>query len=332
MQAESGKLPQPIPSKAPMFRRSWLLLSLALLAGCASSDPKKPQGKFDPELEAKEKKKLDSEASRNEFHAVLLQLDQALDGYVRAINNSGVPRYDTERDQLDRLLRQLVSGKPQGTNATKLMALATDGSEPYYQGIALAALGFCDRSDAMATILQGAQLEDEQLVDRAVLGLAILHDPRTPPGVVARVVENDKHNERGRIGAAWALIRLQENSLRADEIVPVWLRLLQGDKDQHPLLLANALRGLGFTRSPEHAALVAKYTSHPTPRVRMNAAIALGRMNAQAQYESLIAMLGPGETVENVRLAARKALQQLAGNVDRGYDIDLWRREFQRGS
>ncbi len=315
-----------------MLRCSWLPLLLTVLVGCASSDPKKSAGTFDPTLEAAAQKKIDSEAARNEFHAVLLQIDQALDGYVRAVNNSGVARYDTERDQLDRLLRQFVSGKPEGSNATKLIALASDGSDPYRQGIALAALGFCDRSDAMATILQGAQLEDEQLVDRAVLGLAILHDPRTPPGVVARIVENDKHNERGRIGAAWALIRLQENSLRVDEIVPVWLRLLQGNKDQHPLMIANALRGVGLTRSAEHAALVAGYTSHPTPRVRMNAAIALGRMNAQAQYESLITMLGPTETVPNVRLAARKALQQLAGDVDRGYDVDLWRREFRRGS
>lgn len=313
-----------------MLRRPWLPLSLALFAACASSDPKKANGQFDPQLEAQEQKKLDSEAARNEFHAVLLQIDQALDSYVRAINNSGIARYDTERDQLDRLLRQLVSGKPAGVNTEKLVALAGDGSDPYRQGIALAALGFADRSDAMTVILQGAQLQDEQLVDRAVLGLAILHDPRTPPGVIARVVEDEKHNERGRIGAAWALVRLQENSLRVDEIVPVWLRMLSGDKDQHPLLIANALRGLGFTRNPQHAAVAAKFTSHPTPRVRMNAAIALGRMNAQDQFENLLTMLGPAETVPNVRLAARKALQQLAGNVDRGYDVALWRREFQR--
>ena len=313
-----------------MLRRPWLPLSLALFAACASSDPKNASGQFDPDLEAQEQKKLDSEAARNEFHAVLLQIDQALDSYVRAVNNSGIARYDTERDQLDRLLRQLVSGKPAGVNTEKLVALAGDGSDPYRQGVALAALGFADRSDAMTIILQGAQLQDEQLVDRAVLGLAILHDPRTPPGVVARVVEDEKHNERGRIGAAWALVRLQENSLRADEILPVWQRMLSGDKDRHPLLVANALRGLGLTRNPQNAELAAKFTTHPTPRVRMNAAIALGRMNAQDQYESLLTMLGPAETVPNVRLAARKALQQLAGNVDRGYDVALWRREFQR--
>ncbi len=314
-----------------MLCRPWLPIALALFTACASSDPKSTTGTFDPELEKQEQGKLDSEAARNEFHAVLLQMDQALDSYVRAVSNSGIARYDTEREQLDRLLRQLVSGKPAGSTTEKLVALAGDSSDPYRRGIALAAMGFADRSDAMSVILQGAQLEDEQLVDRAVLGLAILRDPRTPPGVIARVVENEKHNERGRIGAAWALVHLQENSLRADEILPVWLHILEGDKDQHPLLLANALRGLGFTRNAKHAELVAKYTSHPTPRVRMNAAIALGRMNAQDQYESLLTMLGPGETTPNVRLAARKALQQLAGNVDRGYDVALWRREFQRG-
>lgn len=312
-----------------MPNRRWLPLLVCLCACAGSPKPTEP-GQFDPGFEAEEKKKLDADAARQDFQNVLLQLDQALDSYVRAVSNAGVARYDTEREQLDRLLRQLVSGKPPGSNAQKLIALASDGTDPYRQGIALAALGFCDRSDTMQVILQGAQLGDQNLVDRAVLGLAILRDPRTPPGVIAKVVEDTAHNEAGRIGAAWALVHLQENSLRADEIVPVWVRLLEGNRDQHPLLLANALRGIGFSRDGTHAKLVASFTTHPTPRVRMNAAVALGRMNAQEHFEALLAMLSPGETVPNVRLAARKSLQQLAGNVDRGYDVALWRREFER--
>ncbi|MEQ1633583.1 MAG: HEAT repeat domain-containing protein [Planctomycetota bacterium] len=314
-----------------MFSRPWLSL-LLFLSACASAEPDAPKGEFDPKIEEKAVARQEAVEAGKEFDKVLLQLDQALDIYVRAVSNAGIARYDTERDQLDRLLRQLVSGQPEGSNTHKLVALASDGSEPYFQGIALAALGFADRSDAMSVILQGAQLTDENLVDRAILGLAILRDPRTPPGVIARVVEDQKHNERGRIGAAWALVHLQENSLRSDEIVPVWLRVLEGDKDQHPLLLANALRGLGLTRDAKYAEDAAKFIGHPTPRVRMNAAVAIGRMNAQGQFEALLTLLGPGETVPNVRLAARKALQQLAGNVDRGYDVALWRREFERGS
>jgi hypothetical protein len=64
--------------------------------------------------------------------------------------------------------------------------------------------------------------------------------------------------------------------------------------------------------------------------VRINAAIALGRMNAQNQYEKLLELLSPAETVPNVRLAARKALQALAGGTDHGYEVELWRREFDR--
>ena len=314
-----------------MLARPWLSL-LLLLPACASAEPAGPKGEFDPKIEEQALARKQAAESGKEFDKVLLQIDQALDSYVRAVSNADIARYDTERDQLDRLLRQLVSGRPEGINTTKLIALASDGTDAYFQGIALAALGFADRSDTMSVILQGAQLTDQNLVDRAVLGLAILRDPRTPPGVIARVVEDQKHNERGRIGAAWALVHLQENSLRSDEIIPIWQRILEGDKDQHPLLLANGLRGLGLTRDPRYAAAVARFTIHPTPRVRMNAAVAIGRMNAQDQFECLLTLLGPSETVPNVRLAARKALQQLAGNVDRGYDVALWRREFERGN
>jgi len=254
-----------------------------------------------------------------------------MDSYVRSVSNSGVPRYDTERTRLDRLLRQLVSGEPPGTNTQKLIALASDGADPYFQGIALAALGFADRSDVMPVILQGAQLSDPQLVDRAVLGLAILGDPRTPPGVIAAVIRSKDHHEEGRIGAAWALVALQEKSLHVDQIIPVWLEILDAGPDQHPLIVANAVRGLGLTRDVQHADRVAKSLANPTPRVRINAAVALGRMNAQKQYEKLLELLGPAETVPNVRLAARKALQALAGGVDRGYEVELWRREFERG-
>jgi hypothetical protein len=63
----------------------------------------------------------------------------------------------------------------------------------------------------------------------------------------------------------------------------------------------------------------------------MAAALALGRMNAQGSWKKLLELLGPQETVQNVRLVARKALAALAGGVDHGYDIDAWRKTFDRG-
>jgi hypothetical protein len=308
---------------------------LVVLAACASAEPDPSGRTFDPELEkslaTSDQQKAAADSARKDFNSVLVQLDHAMESYVRAVSNSGVPRYDVERERLDRLLRQLVSGDPPGTNTQKLIALAGDGTDPWFQGIALAALGFADRSDVMPVILQGAQLGDPQLVDRAVLGLAILGDARTPPGVISKVALDENHHDEGRVGAAWALVVLQEKSNHVDQIIPVWLQILDGGPAEHPLLVANAVRGLGLTRDTKYADRVTKCLEHPSPRVRINAAIALARMNAQREYEKLLSLLGPGETSANVRLAARKALQTLAGGVDHGYQIELWRREFERG-
>ncbi len=305
------------------------LLSL-LLHACAGADPEAPTGTYDASLEAAERAKRESTGIPKEDAALLLQIDQAMDSYVSALSNTGAPTWDTKRERLERLLRQLVSGNPAGANTRKLIALASDGTDPFYQGIALAALGFADSGDVMPVILQGAQLSDPDLVDRAVLGLALLADPRTPPGVVAAVMNDERHPEAGRINAAWALVTLQKKSLHAAEIVPLWRRMLDGGGDVHPLLLANALRGLGIARDPADAELAARFLTHPTPRVRMMAAAALGFMNAQGQVEKLLLLLAPSETTPNVRLAARMALRELAGGVDRGYDVERWRQEFQR--
>jgi HEAT repeat protein len=278
-----------------------------------------------------EQQKQAADAARRDFANVLLQIDQSLESYVGLLNSRGVPRADQDAERVEKLLRELVSGKPPGSNTERLMALAADSTDRNRQAVALAALGFADRADAMPVILQGAQLGDPLLVDRAVLGLALRRDPNTPPGVVAAVLQNEKHPEQGRVQAAWALYTLQENNYKADEIAETWRRILGSETRQHPLIVATAVRGLGLARSPADGPLVAKYLNDPVPKVRVNAAVALGRMNAQDQIEALLKLLGPTETVPNVRLAARKALQALAGGVDRGYEVEVWRREFDRG-
>ena len=319
---------------------SFLPLLLGLGA-CAAADPNVDLSEFeryfDQELVDSEKAKAQRDKERNEFDRVLVQIDQAIDSYVRALNHRGIPSQDLKVEQLDRLLRQLVNGKspdvarPSNPNRPKqLIALASGSPHERRQAIALAALGFSDHSQAMTVMVQGAQLDNPVLVDSAVLGLALLKDPRTPPGVIAAIAENPNYHEEGRINAAWALYTVQQNSLKAAQITPVWLRLLSGNDDVHPGIVGTAVRGLGATRNPEHAPVVARFLRHPTPRVRLNATIALGRMNAQGMHEQLIELLEPGETAQNVRLGARKALQALAGGTDRGYDPELWRREFDR--
>ena len=99
-----------------------------------------------------------------------------------------------------------------------------------------------------------------------------------------------------------------------------------------PWILIQALRGLGRLRNGEHAPAAVPYLTHPTPMVRLAAAVSLGYLRNRDVNEALIARLGPVETNANVRLAVRKALQALAGGIDRGYDVKEWRRVFETGS
>lgn len=326
-----------------MIRSSALLTLLALpFAACSSTPTLRTEA--DPTLEKLEKDRVASDKSRRRFEQVLVKLDQAMESYAMALANQGDPRADKQADKIAKYLQDLVleneaipmGADPNayeiGANLRLLRGVAADSSEPRQQGIALAALGFSGRHDVANLIEQGTMSDDPDIVDKAVFGLAILRAPNTLPGPLAAIVENDKHPEDGRVQAAWALYRVQTATTNPDEIVQYWRRFLTTEKNRMPAgVQVTAVRGLGLTGDPKNADLVAPLLRHPVPRLRMASALALGRMNAQDHWEDLLRLLEPSESVQNVRLHARKALAALAGNKDYGYDLAAWRKVFDRG-
>jgi hypothetical protein len=324
-----------------MARIPLLLLPFAL-AACSTTPPDKSA--IEQEFLQDRKNDLLEDQKRREFNAVLLRLEQTLDQYVRALSNQGEYRADQQIEALSKSIYDTVMDVPAvnlkrrsdvvpGETFRRLLARGADGSSPPQQGVALAALGFSGQQEVMPVIVQGTLSADPLVVDRAVLGLAVLRDPATPPGVLAAIVQNGKHPEDGRVQAAWALYRIQTANERAPEIVAIWQKLLtEAPNALPPGVLPSAVRGLGLTRDPAHAELVASFLNHPTPRVRMMAALALGRMNAQGYWSQLLGLLGTQEAVQNVRLHARTALTALAGGVDHEYDVAAWRKAFERGS
>ena len=54
----------------------------------------------------------------------------------------------------------------------------------------------------------------------------------------------------------------------------------------------------------------------------MAVAVALGRIRSEDSLPILFMLLGPAESNQNVKLATRKALQELAPGTDRGYEPD----------
>lgn len=330
------------PSLA-MIRTSALLALLTLpFAACSSSPTLRTEA--DPELAKQEQERVAKDKGRRRFEQVLIKLDQAMESYALALANQGDPRADKQAEKLEKYLGDLVLGNEAlpagadrsaydvGENLRLLRGLAADASEPRQQGIALAALGFSGRSEVTELILQGAMSEDPDTVDRAVFGLAILRSPTTMPGPIAAVIENPRHPEDGRVQAAWALYRIQTASSDSAEIVQYWRRFLTSEKERLPAgVLMTAVRGVGLNGDAALADLVAPLLRHPIPRLRMAAALALGRMNAQKHWRDLLALMEPSESVQNVRLHARKALAALAGNKDYGYDLAAWRKVFDRG-
>ncbi len=330
------------------------LASLALLSACGSA----PDPVYDPNaadrFRTQEAKAEELRKRQEDFDRVLLDLDKSLDQYFSATMNSGFLRADRLSDSLERFIREKV-----GKNFDQLIALADGmqqgeidpvaagvsrqlanqmqiavGSLPRNQQIAMAALGFSNRAEALDPLLNGAASKNENIACNAVLGLAILGDQRTPPEVIARVMDNEGFSATVRSSAAWSLLQMETKVVDSKPIQMVWARVLESPIDDDSLdgILISALRGAGLSKNGDLVPEVARYTAHPTPLVRMCAAIALGRLQDPSVVEALYILIEPSEQNANVRLAARKALQALAGGNDRGYDVKAWRELFERGS
>lgn len=324
-----------------------LALTAALLGTlfAACSTPTNYQGEPAPDMVQKGKDNKAIDAKRRDFQSVLLQLDQGIASYVTALNNKGDQRADNQIAKIRKLLQDVVldlnarridgTSKPidhePGENFRSLRALALDGTYPDQQAIALAALGFSGRNDVMEDIAQGTRLSDPFVVDKAVLGLAILRAPKTPLGLLTAIVEDPKYSTESRAQAAWALYQIQTAATDHTEFIKIWRRYVGEEQEKLPeAVLVQAVRGLGQAEDKESAKIVAELLKHPTPGIRMVAAIALGRMNAQEYWQDLLKLLRPQESVQNVRLNARLALARLAGNHDYKYDISAWQKVFER--
>lgn len=328
----------------PLHRLLFLAAPLAVLAACAGGPPPQKSDIRTPEEQAFEErveKANEDMLWRQQVPRLMLDLQTGLSRYFDLVYASGPPRNDDNREKLERFLRETVErGRPKDdpfpTNFDLLLHLATDDDKPRNRAISVAALGFCDRErhpDVYSTLGDAVQSDDADVSHHAVLGLAVLGDKRTPPSWFARVIRDPSRRAEDRSTAAWALFQLQLQTVdnKLAPITSVWVEILEGEIDEEPdEVVITAIRGLGQTRDAAYRQEVERYAVHPTAMVRMAVAIALGRMRSDASAPVLLNMLETSETNGNVRLAARKALQELAPGIDREYDVEEWRKVFDR--
>ncbi len=304
------------------------ILTLLLLVTACSSGPS-----FDPDLEkqladqdTQEKQRLEDEGRPER---VILKLDQAIDKYVEGLSNQGLQRADHLVESMTTYIRQTVR-----LNFPMLLSMATeqDGMMVSNRAIAVAALGFSEREEALDPLLNALASKHQTVITNAAFGLRMLRDPRTPAARLGEIIENEKVRLETRVGASDALLELQPVLHNSDAAVLTWARLAYLPLDEiDPAIQLHAVRGLGLTRDARHADTVLRFAKHSQPLIRCATAVALARLGKQDSYKTLLTMLGPGETNQNVRLYARKALMALAGGVDVAYDVDEWTRLFERG-
>ena len=310
------------------------LLPLSLFAACASGPSSEA---LDPGTNPSFhwKNLSEEEAARRfkDLNRVLLNLDKAMDAYVEAMSHAGYDKADRIADSLASYLSKTADEQFDG-----LVAMADQDADPDNRARAVGALGFASKGnlrvgttrDILTPLLNALHADELAVVNNAVFALGVLADAATPPGAISNILEDPNRPSQMRIGAAWSLLRIQDALHEPTQLQPVWLRLLSHPKsNMEPWILIQALRGLGRLRNPEVAGVPEPFLGHPTALVRQAAAISLGYLGNRDASTALIAALGPAETNANVRLALRKALQALAGNTDRGYDVREWQRVFE---
>lgn len=328
------------------MKKPLLLVSLVLVAlvpacsttGTASQEKGVRDPAFEKEFQAQWDRRRAKWRKPEEIGKVLLDANLLLNDYFQSRKAPGNTRVETHIVSVRKALQEIVA-----VNFRRLLIAAEDPTYGQNRAVALAALGFAEEKDqrdqALLPLLNGTGATNQAMVSNACLGLGELKDNRTPPGVLVDLLLDHKRDKTTRMDACWALTQLQGVYAHAqrEQLLGVWLQILHKSEKpakpedrMDPEILSPVVRAVGLYRNPDHAQLMESYLAHQTPGIRMNAAIALGRMGNQDSREALFKLIQPSEKNPNVRLAARKALQALAGNVDGGYDVEVWKSLFAR--
>lgn len=328
-------------------------LSLTLLGACATPGKKDPEA-YETLVKQREQSNAAIKADAQFVPKIMQDFDKSIDKYFQARAKSPDQRAVQLKESFDRILRQEVR-----KNFDLLVMKAEETRDQEDREIALVALGFADESAveyvkrdgyltkqaktvkgerryadaALNCMITALQETEPRVVEKALLGLGLLAHENTPITEIGVLLEDSKQSADVRRNASWALsvMQAQITPERRKAIRPIFIRLLSqplGDVD--PPVVAQALYSLGNFRNSQDAKVIQPYCKHPMGLIRVRAAIALGKIKNQESFPALLELIKESETNENVRLVARKSLKALAGGVDRGYDVKLWQRLFQR--
>lgn len=178
--------------------RFWIVSSL-LLAACASTS--------EPEEEPRERMQVTAyspQALRTQttLGAYLMQLDRSIQSW-NAMFLSG----DRVRDAHTLRSLSVDIGHRAGKLYYELVETLETSRAPQNRAVAAAALGFVQTKDALTPLLNALADKNMQVRANALLGLAILGDPKTPLGGVVEAMQLGL-TEEIRANAALAILEV----------------------------------------------------------------------------------------------------------------------------
>ena len=320
-------------SHSALFRTSLLCLLFPVLPwmSCSSTPENR---KADPAVEQHfretEKMRLERLAKSQNFQKILLDMDKALTEYVGNLERS---ENEQARRKVEAWANWLVTNVHRYRKELRL--LLQDPESARARQIAAAALGFDRGNDKNQMTLSALNMALETESNAAVrtnlcLGLGVYAAPGTPLEKLFEIVLDPREEIGVRQSASWALLQIQRAGAPQKGFARTWGLLLEGEPyKKDPKLALNALQGLGYLRDPAQLMLVVPYLTEPVPLLQQAACVAVSRMDNRKGAQYVLPLLGRAEPNVNVKLFARKALQNLAGKeVDHEYDWKAWAREF----
>jgi hypothetical protein len=301
-----------------------LLSSLTFACGSTSEEEARRDQKIEDEARLERERALLERDKEKNLDNQIVKFDQAIRVYIQCLLNASNSNAQENAQRFKTYLHD------QGLEWLDLLLREAETS-PYafHRSVAAATLGFTQSPRALTPLINVLKDKDPAVRGMAAFGLGELANPDTPIDALVELIEDARMPEETRVNAARALFKLGESGVPPESIKPHWLQFLSGEPDKvHPGVAIPALRALGLLRDPHLLPVYRHYLPHRIPKVREAVAVAMGRAGDRSAAVDLLTLLGPAETNKNVRLQARKALQTLAGGVDRHEDVKEWRKVF----
>lgn len=293
---------------------AWIAgLALAGLSACATPAKEAPT----PQPVA-----IDSNADRPDAPVPIGKLMVDIDASMRAWTKLVLSANTAEEKRQARMLELDLRRRVRPRTAELIHEL--ESGPPTNRTTAAAALGFTQSPEAQSPLLAALSDKDPDVVNNALIGLAILQLGDTPLGPIIELFETSP-DPQVRSNAAYALRSLMEAGAPSEQVRESARRALE---DSEPFVRMQAALILAMMVDGESTEKIGELTGDSAALVRRAACEALARIGLDDPHSKGQAARALARALqaapEEQRAVPHRALVNLTGGQDFGDDPKEW--------